>query len=52
MSSTLKRILLLVATGGMMLQVTTCITDRTLASIDTVLLGAVAGIAYYIATKA
>lgn len=52
MSLTWKRVLLLVAAGGMMLQANTCITDRTILSIDTVLLGGLTGIAYYIATKA
>jgi hypothetical protein len=52
MSSNLKRVLILVATGGMLLQTTSCITDRTILSIETVLLGAIAGITYFIATKA
>ena len=52
MSSTLKRVLLLVATGSVLLQASTCITTRTFQSIDTVLLAAVAGITYFIATKA
>lgn len=52
MSSNLKRVLFLLAAGGMLLQTQTCITDRFIASLDTVLLGALAGITYYIATKA
>jgi hypothetical protein len=52
MSSNLKRVLLLIAAGGMLLQTQTCITSRLIQSIDTVLLAGVLGTAYYIATKA
>jgi hypothetical protein len=52
MSSNLKRVLILIATGGMLLQTQACITDNTILAIDTVLLGAITGITYFIATKA
>jgi hypothetical protein len=52
MSSNLKRVLLLLTTGGMLLQTQACIPTETFLAIDTVILGAIAGITYFIARQA
>jgi len=52
MSSNLKRFLLVLAAGGMLLQTQTCITTRFFDSVDTVLLGGIAVGLYYLAKKA
>ncbi len=50
MFSSSKRVLLLIATGAVLLQVPAC--NTTLQVISTGLLGVIAGIAYYIARQA